>query len=387
MKKFYKRAWAEIHLDRLKYNYDICKSYLSGNTQFMAVVKADAYGHGDSKVAPYLQSLGVNWFAVSNISEALHLRRSGITKEIFILGYVPPEDVSELIDNNIIEAITCFEHAKAMSDAITDGQKLRVHIKIDTGMGRIGLKHDTVSGYCDEIEKIISLENIVVEGIFTHFAVADSDSPEDIAYTDKQSSLIININNELKNRGINLSQIHFMNSAGATYHNNSESTLARFGITLYGLHPNTALELPKKLKPVMELKTIVSHVKTINSGDFVSYGRTYIAEKTTKIASLTIGYADGYSRLLSSKADVLINGKRAKIVGRVCMDQTMIDVSDIDVKVGDVATLFGTDGNETITADDLADIYGTIGYEIVCGISKRVPRIIINNGEIKDILD
>ncbi len=387
MKKFYKRAWAEIHLDRLKYNYDICKSFISDATQIMAVVKADAYGHGDSIVAPYFQSLGVNWFAVSNISEALHLRRSGITKEIFILGYVPPEDVSEIIDNNVIEAITCFDHAKAMSDAITNGKKLRVHIKIDTGMGRIGIKHDTINGYCDEIEKIISLESISVEGIFTHFAVADSESPEDISYTDKQTTLILDINKELKNRGINLSQLHFMNSAGATYHNNCESTLARFGITLYGLHPNTALELPKPLKPVMELKTIVSHVKTINAGDFVSYARTYIAEKPTKIASLTIGYADGYSRLLSSKADVLINGERARVIGRVCMDQTMIDVSDIDVKVGDVATLFGTDGNETITADDLADIYGTIGYEIVCGISKRVPRIIINNGEIKDILE
>ena len=387
MKKFYKRAWAEVHLDRLKYNYEICKSYLSDNTEIMAVVKANAYGHGDGVVAPYLQSIGVNWFAVSNVCEAIKLRNSGITKEVFILGYVPPENVDELIDHNIIEAITCYDHAKALSEALVGEKKLRVHIKIDTGMGRIGLKYDTVSDYCDEIQKIMDLPNICVEGMFTHFAVADSDTPDDIEYTDKQSALFININNELKNRGIYLSQVHFTNSAGAIYHRNNESTLARFGITLYGLHPNTSLELPIPLKPVMELKAIVSHVKTINAGDYVSYGRTYKAEKPTMIASLTIGYADGYSRLLSSKADVLINGKRARIVGRVCMDQIMIDVSDIDVKVGDVATLFGTDRNETITADDLADIYGTIGYEIVCGISNRVPRIFINNDEIIDILD
>lgn len=387
MNNFYKRAWAEIHLDRLKYNYEICKSFLGDNTEFMAVVKANAYGHGDDAVAPYLQSLGINWFAVSNINEAIHIRHCGITKEILILGYIPPSYVTELLDYNIIETITGYEHAKALSDAISDGRKLRTHIKIDTGMGRIGLRHETVSEYCDEIQKIMSLDNILVEGIFTHPPVADSDDEDDFLYTVTQYKLFLEIDKELKNRGVNLKHKHFANSAGATYHDCSQSTLARYGIMLYGLHPNYELKLPKPLKPVMELKTIVSHIKTIKAGDYVSYGRTYKAEKDTKIATLTIGYADGYSRLLSSKADVLINGKRAKVVGRVCMDQTMVDVTGIDVKVGDTATLFGNDGDETITADELADIYGTIGYEVICGISKRVPRIIIDNNEIKSILE
>lgn len=387
MKHFYKRTWAEIHLDRLKYNLDICRSFLKENTQIMAVVKANAYGHGDNAVAPYLQSLGVNWFAVSNINEAIHIRNSGITKEILILGYVSPNETQELLEYNIIQTITSFEHAKSLCEEVPQDKKLRVHIKIDTGMGRIGLKKSSVKEYADEIEKIISLPKISAEGMFCHLAVADSDDDDDISYTKKQYNLIIEINNELKNRGINLPQVHYLNSAGATYHENSESTLARYGIMLYGLHPNFGLKLPKPLKPVMELKTVVSHVKTIEAGDFVSYGRTFKAENDTKIATMTIGYADGYSRLLSSKAEVLINGKRAKVIGRVCMDQTMIDVTGIDVNVGDTATLFGTDGKESITADELAEIYGTIGYEVICGISKRVPRIILENNEIKEILE
>lgn len=387
MKKFYKRAWAEIRLDNLKYNLDICRSFLKGNTEIVAVVKANAYGHGDTAIAPFLQSQGVNWFAVSNINEAINLREHGITKEILILGYVMPTEAQELCEYNIIQAVTGLAHAKELSQNAPQGKKVRVHIKIDTGMGRIGLRHHTAKGYADEIEEISKLKNIKVEGIFTHLSVADTDEKRDVAYTDKQINTMLEIKKELDSRHFVLKQFHFLNSAGATYHATAESTLARYGIMLYGLHPNVALDLPKPLKPVMELKTIVAHIKTIEEHEYVSYGRTYCSDRPTRVATLAIGYADGYSRLLSSKAEVLINGRRAKVIGRVCMDQTMVDVTDIDVKVGDTATLFGKDGDDEITADDLASLYGTIGYEIICGISKRVPRLIYENGSLKDILE
>lgn len=389
MQHYSKRTWAEIHLDRLENNLNTCRTFLKGDTKLMAVVKANAYGHGDNVIAPFFQEHGVEWFAVSNISEARHLRNLGITAEILILGYVFPEEATGLVenDNDIIQTITSIEYAKSLSENIPGYKKLRAHIKIDTGMGRIGLKHKTVSEYADEIQKIMKIENISVEGIFTHLSVADSEDADDVLYTKNQVALIMSINNELKARGINLKQVHFLNSAGATYYSDERSSLSRFGIMLYGLHPNNALELPVSLEPVMELKTVVSHVKTIEADESVSYGRTFKSTKPMKVASLTVGYADGYSRLLSSKAEVLINGKRAKVIGRVCMDQTMIDVTDIDVNVGDVATLFGYDGEDKITADELADIYGTIGYEIICGISKRVPRVFIKNKEIIEVID
>lgn len=382
-----KRAWAEVHLDRLKRNVEACQGLLKGNTELLAVVKANAYGHGDLAIAPFLQDIGVDWFAVSNINEAKHLRNMGIAGEIIILGYTPPENVMELCEFDIIQTVTSLEHANELSKYVPLKEKLRVHIKIDTGMGRIGLKCTSVSDYADEVVKIVRIERINVEGIFTHLSVADSIIKSDIEYTNSQHELIVSISKELKKRLVLLEQIHFLNSAGGTYHYDQRSTLCRFGIMLYGLHPNYGLELPFPLEMVMELKATVSQVKTVETGEYISYGRTYITEKPTKIASISIGYADGYPRLLSSKAEVLVNGQRAKVIGRICMDQTMIDVSEIDVKVGDIVTLFGIDGNQSISADELADSYGTIGYEIVCGISKRIPRVIYNENEVIQIIE
>lgn len=388
MNSYLKRAWAEIHLDRLKSNYEKCSKFLRGNTEFLAVVKANAYGHGDTVVAPYLQKLGIKWFAVSNINEAKHLRNCKVNGNILILGYTSGESVCDIADYDIIQTVTGYEHAKELSQAcIKENRKIKVHISLDTGMGRIGVRHISAKENADECEKIIKLEGLDVKGMFTHFAVADSDDKGDIEYTNKQRQLIIDTDNELQLRGIKLETVHYLNSAGATYLKDDRSALARYGIMLYGLHPNAYLEMGCELEPVMELKTVVAHIKTISKDDYVSYGRTFKSNGDIKVATLTIGYADGYSRLLSSKAEVLINGKRAKIIGRVCMDQLMVDVTDIDVKVGDVATMFGRDGNDIITADELACIYGTIGYEIVCGISKRVPRVIIDGGKIVEVLE
>lgn len=378
MKPYLKRAWAEVSLPKLRKNVEIIRSLNSANTEIMAVVKADAYGHGDEHIVRCLaEQCGIKYFAVSNLDEAIAVRKFAPDADILILGYTPPEYAHEIASYNIIQGVVSLEYAQELVK--NTPAPIRCHIKIDTGMGRIGLKHDTPEECADEIETMIKIEKLDVEGIYTHFAVADSDDPDNIAYTDKQEKFIIDTYDVLVSRGIKLRHLHFMNSAATCYRNSSRSTLSRAGIILYGLHPDVSLDIPEGLEPLMELKAVISHVKTVKKGDCISYGRTFVADHEMRIATVTIGYADGYSRLLSSKGEMLVHGKRCKIVGRVCMDQLMIDVSDVpEAKSGDIVILIGDDGGDRITADDLAQIYGTIGYEVVCGISKRVPRIYID---------
>lgn len=384
---YLKRAWAETHLDRIKTNVENFRKFLTPETELMCVVKANCYGNGDDAVVPYLENnLDVNWFAVSNIEEAKHLRDIGITGEILILGYTPPEYAKELVEYDIIQAITEESHAYEMSKYAPFNKRVRVHCALDTGMTRIGVHENSTSEACDVIERISKLNGIQLEGIFTHFAAADSDNDDDINYTQNQAEQITAVADELKKRLVVLNQIHFLNSAGGVYHSSRQSTLARLGIIMYGLKPNSSLKVPFELEPALDFKACVSMVKEVDSGVCISYGRTYTTQKPAKIATITVGYADGYPRYLSNKGEVLLHGKRAKIVGRVCMDQIMCDVTDIDVKVGDIATLIGTDGKETITADDIADIGSTIGYEVICSISRRVPRVIYDNGKQIDIL-
>ncbi len=384
---YLKRAWAETHLDRIKNNVENYKKYLKPETELLCVVKANCYGNGDDAIVPYLENeLNVNWFAVSNIEEAMHLRDIGISGEILILGYTPPEYARELIKYDIIQAITEENYAEKLSNFTPFGNKIRVHCALDTGMTRIGVYESTIERACHTIERISKLKGLQLEGIFTHFAAADSNNQDDIKYTEMQAEKIISVADELKKHLVVLNQIHFLNSAGGIYHSNSKSTLARLGIVMYGLKPDSSLEIPFKLEPALDLKACVAMVKEVDKDVFISYGRTYKTESPAKIATITIGYADGYPRFLSNKGEVLIHGKRAKIVGRVCMDQIMCDVTGIDVKAGDIATLIGTDGNETITADDIANIGGTIGYEIICNISRRVPRVIYENGKQTAIL-
>lgn len=377
MKIHHNRAYAEISLTALKNNINIIKSLNSENTEIMAVVKADAYGHGDERICRCLSDeCGIRYFAVSNLDEAIAVRKFCPDSEILILGYTSPEYVREIVQYNIIQGIVSTEYAKQLVSKTSE--KIRCHVKIDTGMGRIGLKHDTPEQCAEEIKALCGMERLSVEGIYTHFAVADSDSPDNIRYSDMQEKFILDTYDSLCEQGINLPHVHFMNSAACCYRNNSRSTLARAGIIMYGLHPDISLEIPQGLAPVMELKAVISHVKAVKKGDCISYGRTFTADKELKAATVTIGYADGYSRLLSSKGEVLVHGKRCPILGRVCMDQLMIDVTGTQAEPGDVVTLFGRDGDDIITADELASLYGTIGYEVVCGISKRVPRIYID---------
>lgn len=378
MKPYLKRAWAEVSLAQLRKNVEIIKGLNSPPTEIMAVVKADAYGHGDEHVVRCLaEKCGVRYFAVSNLDEAIAVRSFAPDADILILGYTPPEYAHEIAMYNIIQGVVSTEYALALTK--NTPEPIRCHIKIDTGMGRIGLRHDTPQECADEIAQMMKIDKLSVEGIYTHFAVADSDSPDNIAYTDKQQEFITDTYDALDRMGIRLTHVHFMNSAATCYRNSSRSTLSRAGIILYGLHPDISLEIPDGLKPIMEVKAVISQVKTVGAGACISYGRTFTADKEMRIATVTVGYADGYSRLLSSKGEMLVHGKCCKIVGRVCMDQLMIDVSDVpEAQSGDIVTLIGRDGDDIITADDLAAMYGTIGYEVVCGISKRVPRIYID---------
>lgn len=379
MKNDKNRTWAEIHLDRLERNVKKINALCLDNCNLMAVVKADAYGHGDMQLARKLASLGIRYFAVSNIDEAENVRSVCKECDILILGYTSPEYAKELIGNNIIQGILSYENALAFSEAAKGSAlPLRCHIKLDTGMGRVGLKFKTPKECAEEIIKICKLPNLAIEGVYTHFSCADSDLASDIDYTLAQKDFIEK-SYELASLVLKEKtprHLHYLNSAGLMYLQNTKSTLARAGIILYGLMPNASLPLPVELEPVMELKTVISHIKQIDAGDYISYSRTFCAKRKMKIATMPIGYADGYPRALSSKAQVLINGKRCNIIGRICMDQMMCDITELEnVNCGDTVTLFGIDGSQRISADELATLYDSIGYELVCGISKRVPRI------------
>ncbi|MBQ8176070.1 MAG: alanine racemase [Oscillospiraceae bacterium] len=379
---FSRRICAEIDLDAARSNLLALKSYIDEScTKPACVVKADAYGHGDVGLMKLYQEMGVDFFCVSNISEALRLREGGCKGDILILSWTAPEDTHILIENNLIGTAVSVSNAAEIS---ANAEKpVRLHIKLDTGMGRVGLNTENAEKCAAEIAEIAAMKNISAEGLFTHLAVADSADEENISFTENQKNLFFEIAEKAEKLGVKLIHKHCLNSAGTLYHYDKRSTLARMGIVLYGLKPDNSLDVPVKLEPVMKLKSFITQIKTISKGTSVSYGRTYIADSDRVVATVPCGYADGYPRLLSNKNEVLVHGRRAKGIGRICMDQMMIDITGIDgVKVGDEVTLFGRDDGEIITADDLASSYGTIGYELICAVSVRVPRIFISNGEI-----
>ena len=378
------RAWAEIDLSALENNVRCIQEILPEHTDFMAVVKADAYGHGDAVICTALHKMGIRWFAVSNLEEALSVRQYCPDSEIFILGYTPPELAPELTKHHIIQGVMSTEYAQELA-AHAGSEPVRCHIKLDTGMGRIGFRSADPQACVEELLPLFALPQLKIEGLYTHFAVADCPKDaENTAYTDEQERRILAVYDLLAENGHQLQHLHFMNSAATVYRPNPRCTLARVGIILYGLLPNYPVPVPLPLKPVMTLKSVISHIKEAEAGDCISYGRTYTVSHPCRIATVTIGYADGYSRLLSNKAYAIVHGVACPIVGRVCMDQLMLDISEVKdpVKPGDEVTMFGTEGNVTITPDELAAFYGTIGYEIVCGISKRVPRVVVN-GDIE----
>lgn len=376
---FLHRTWAEIDLDALVHNFDIIKKEAAG-AKLMAVVKADAYGHSARIVAPTLEQHGADAFAVSNIEEAITLRGCGITRPILILGYTPVSMAAQLYLNDISQCVYSPEYARALSGrACADGVKVKIHIKLDTGMSRLGFdcRDEELSGIGEAVAAA-RLSGFVFEGIFTHFAVSDRTETEEDGFTDGQYRRFAAAVEQFAKAGLRPKFRHCCNSAAFCLDNDKHFDLCRPGIILYGLTPSSALTLKEDFIPVMTVKSVVSMVKKIKKGDTVSYGRTFTAEREMKIATVTAGYADGYPRLLSNKGYVLINGKRANIIGRICMDQLSVDVSDIaGVKQGDEVILFGKE----LPVEELADMCGTINYEIICGISPRVPRITVKGGE------
>ena len=373
----YRRVIAKINLDAILHNFNQVKKGLGKDTKMLSVLKSDGYGHGAVPVANLLKDK-TDYFGVSIIEEALELRGAGITNPILIFGYTSPDRFEKLLQNDIEQAIFQFAVAEKLSlAAAAIGKTAKIHIEIDTGMRRTGFSPCPES--LEIVEKISKLPNIKIEGIFTHFANADT---LDKTSEKLQKKLFTDFLKGIENKGISIPIKHSCNSA-ATIEEDDHFDMVRVGLLLYGLFPSDEVHREKlNLIPAMELKTRVIFIKTVEAGQGVSYGHTYVTDKTTKIATLPIGYADGYPRALSSKGRVLIKGKYAPIIGRVCMDLMMVDVTGIDdVEVEDEVTLIGTEGGKAITAEELGALSESFNYEIICGISKRVPKVFYKAGE------
>ncbi|NLZ53773.1 MAG: alanine racemase [Thermoanaerobacteraceae bacterium] len=374
-------TWAEINLDNLRHNIMEIKRITSSATRLCAIVKADGYGHGAVEVAREALACGVSYLGVAFLDEAVELRENGITSPILILGFTPENLFDRILEYNITQTVYNFNSAVTLSEyALKRNKKAKVHIKIDTGMSRIGFCPETCT--TAEFKKLILLQGLEIEGIFTHFARADE---RDRSCTNGQFHIFTEVVNAIEESGYKIPIKHVANSAGILQYPETHLDMVRPGIILYGLYPSG--EVTKNLislKPVMSLKTRVSNVKVLPKGRAISYGGTFITQRQSVVATLPVGYADGYSRLLSSKAHVLIKGQTAPVVGRICMDQCMVDVTDVrgSVSIGDEAVLIGDDGNHRISAEEIAKLTGTINYEVVCGISKRVPRVYISGGKI-----
>ena len=372
-----------VNISNLKHNFNIIKQHLNPNVKVCAMVKADAYGHGALDVSKTLVENGATKLAVAVITEAMELRHGNINTPIMILGYTPLEFAADLINYDIEQTIFDLEYATKLSEiALNLGKKAKVHVALDTGMGRIGFLINDNS--LNEILKISSLKGLEVVGIFTHFATADE---SDKNYSNKQYKKFTDFNEKLISKGVNILLKHVSNSGAIIDMPNTYLDGVRAGIVLYGYYPSEdVLKQNLDLKKAISIKTQVAHVKILDKNEYVSYGRKFKTERKSIIATLPIGYADGYSRALTGKAKVIINGKFAPVVGTICMDQCMIDVTDIgDVHVGDEVIVLGKDKDLKFDADDMAKAMGTINYEVLCMIKQRIPRVYIEDGKVKSI--
>lgn len=386
-----RRTWAEIHLNRLRNNVYSIRDTLSPGCRMMAMVKADAYGHGAVPVAKVMADYGVDWFGVSNLEEAIQLRAAGISQPILIVSYTPPEEAVRLAEYHITQAVVSTEHGVALNEkAVAAGVQLAVHVKVDTGMSRVGIPcYDaaSVDAAASAIAAICRLPALQAEGIFTHFASADEQ--EDDGFTAGQFELFTAVIDNLKRQGISFPLRHCCNSAATLRFPKYHLDMVRPGIILYGLMPSAWMgKAYPDFQPVMELKSTVSMVKSTPPHRPVSYNRTYSTATATRLATVAIGYGDGCSRLMSNRGHMLVAGGTAPVVGRICMDQCMLDVTALpQVKAGDVVTVFGSDGDRVLPADDIAAWMGTINYEVVCLVGRRVPRLYVEDGQATTILN
>ena len=390
MNKLIRRTWAEINLDNVAHNYNIIRQYTDKNAMLCCVIKADGYGHGAVQLARVYQKLGADWFCVSNIEEALELRNNGISLPILILGYTPVECAEILARNNIAQSCYNMEYAENLSQyAQQQNVTVTIHLKLDTGMSRIGILCQNKERDCHNIdiaEKICRLPNLFPQGVFTHFAVSD-EGKDGEDFTLQQFDNFMFAIEQLRKRGITFAIRHCANSGAIIDYPQTHLDMVRAGIILYGLAPSGKLQHNPLLKPVMELKSVVSMVKEIFPECTVSYGRTFKADHVQKVITVPVGYADGFIRKIAKDGYICVNGQKAKILGRICMDQLIADADNLqNVKIGDTVTLFGY-GENTPTADDIAKWTDTINYEVVCLISKRVARIYLQDGKHTETVD
>lgn len=385
--KLSRPVWAEINLDNLAHNMRETRRIVNKDTKITAVIKADGYGHGAISIGQTLLDNGANRFAVATLSEAIQLRSSFLDIEIMVLGYTPNDLVKDIISNNIIQTVYTIEQARLFSKvALELNQKMTIHIKIDSGMNRLGMQDNQKT--IDSILEMSKLEGLIVEGIFTHFAMADEVDKE---YTNKQVKIYKKIVDALEKEGLNIPLKHVSNSAAIIDMPELNMDMVRAGIMLYGLYPSEYVNHENvNLKEVMCLKAKISQVKEIPKGTGISYGLSYKCDKDSFVATLPIGYADGLTRMLSGKASVVVNGVIVPIIGNICMDQCIIDVTGLDVNIGDEVVLFGGNDSNGISIDSVSNLLNTINYEIVCMINKRVPRVYIKDNKkryFKDYLE
>jgi len=377
------RAWAEVDLSALEHNFLELKKLVSSTTKVMAVVKANAYGHGAVPCAKTLIASGADYLAVATVDEALQLRSAQISTPILVLGYTAPEHLADLVSCDITATVYSMEQAQALSEEATRQDKVaRLHIKINTGMERIGFAPDAAS----DIVAACRLPGLNPEGIYTHLACADE---EDASGVHEQYRLFTALLEQLAQAGLQFSLRHILNSAGILDFPEYQLDMVRAGIVLYGYYPSCHVHKERaELRPVMSVKARVIHLHRIEKGTGVSYGWTYRAPEAATLATVSIGYADGYFRLLSNRGMMLADGKPVRVTGRICMDQCMIDVTSVNtIDVGDEIIIIGKRGDARITADDLAKCIGTISYEILCTVGERLPRLYMKNGQEQDVLN
>ncbi|MCD5414666.1 MAG: alanine racemase [Clostridiales bacterium] len=383
-KKMLRPTWVEISLDNLKHNIKEVKRAVNENTLVCAVIKADGYGHGAVGIAQTLLDNGTDRFAVATLSEAIQLRKACFDVPILILGYTPDEQADKILDYNLVQTVYSEEQARHFSNVANKTNRImQIHVIIDTGMSRLGFQV-TQEGL-SAAQEVFKLTNISVEGMYTHFAVADM---KDKIFTYKQYDLFLDFINSLEKVGIHVGIKHVSNSAAIIDHPEMNLDMVRAGIMLYGLYPSKEVNHDKiVLKPVMTLKTKIAHSKKLPVGRGVSYGLTFTTKKESNIVTLPIGYADGFTRMLTDKAEVTIEGVKLPVVGKICMDQMMVDATGIEVKRGDEVIIFGCDKNKGNTAETLAEKLGTINYEIVCMVGRRIPRVYIEENSIISVRD
>ena len=386
--KTLKRTWADISLDNLEYNYRSIRAHLPQGTKFLGVMKADAYGHGAVPVSRALADLGAEYLAVSNLEEAVQIRRGEVRLPILILGYTPAEYAANMIFLDITQEVHSLEYARELNEALAGTNYiLNVHLKLDTGMTRIGFFAYDNERTLDELRQVAQLPHLHIEGVFMHFCVADSRAEEDVSFTRLQYKRFMDMLSAMEGAGIKPEIRHCCNSGASILYPEYALDMVRPGIATYGVLPSPDVAGKIDLKPVMSLRTTVFQLRDYEPGISISYGRAYTTTHRQRIAVVGIGYADGLSRSFSGKISFLLHGKRVPQVGRICMDMCMVDVTDVpEAKVGDVVTVFGEDGGDCIPVDALAEQLGTISYEILCGINKRIPRIYLDGETQTEIL-